>query len=363
MNELEGCLWTSEGWRKGKLVFASRILSIEGAPIDAPEAPFILPGFVDLHVHGGAGADMMEGRTAIQKAAEFHASCGTTSLLATSVTAPHSDIEGFLESVAELMNADTKGRARILGAHLEGPFLNPEKLGAQPPFARAAELKLVKKWVEIAPVKVMTIAPEMDADNAVISWLQSQGIKLQIGHSLCDYARAAIHLQSGFGVTHLFNAMTPLTHRDNGIAGAALAHADYAEIIPDLIHVEAGALLAARRAIPHLYGVTDAMAGAGMKDGKFRLGAHEVTKSGDKIQLEDGTLAGSVLTMDQALRNLVGVGLPLGEAAWRLSTLPANWIGAHDIGRIETGALADIVVFDNNLEIIDCYINGSHFQE
>lgn len=356
MSALAGSVLTPEGWRRGRVVFGARIEAVEGEPVEAPEPPFVLPGFVDLHVHGGGGADAMEGAQAIRTMAALHARHGTTSLLATSVTAPAARIDAFLDAVREAAGA--RGGARVVGAHLEGPFLNPDKLGAQPPHAIPADAELMRGWLRRGPVRVVTLAPERDPSGVLIPLLVAAGVRPQIGHSLCAYAEAAAAIAAGCGVTHLFNAMTPLSHRGCGVAGAALAHADWAEVIPDLVHVEPGAILAARRAVPHLYGVTDATAGAGMPDGTYRLGPHAVTKAHGAMRLADGTLAGSALTMDAALRNLVGLGLPLAEASRRLSALPARWAGPHDAGRLAPGARADVVALDDALRVISVHVGG-----
>ncbi len=358
MTTLEGSILTPRGWMRGAVTVGARIGTIAGDPTEAPDAPYILPGFVDLHVHGGGGADMMDGADAIAKAATLHARHGTTALLATSVTAPGDETATFLDAVATLAASADHGGARVLGAHLEGPFINPDKLGAQPPFAQMADVALMASWLERAPVRVVTYAPEADPDDALRDLLLAAGVRVQIGHALCDYARASACLAAGCGVTHLFNAMSGLAHRGNGIAGAAFAHADYAEIVPDLIHVEPGAILAARRAIPHLYGVTDATAGAGAPDGDYPLGRLVATKADGAMRLPDGTLAGSALTMDQALRNLVSIGLPIAEAARRLSTIPADWLGETEVGRIEIGAHADLVLLTDALDIDRVLIAG-----
>ena len=355
---LTGSILTGDVWVTGSLTHDAAILSVEGAATDSPKAPYILPGFVDLHVHGGGGADGMAGAEALRQMAALHASHGTTAMLATSVTAPFAEIEAFLIALAEVMQAPCPGEARLIGAHLEGPFLSPGKLGAQPPHAAPADATALRHWLTLAPVRIMTLAPEVDEDGALQRLLQEAGVKAQLGHALCSHAHAAACIQAGWGVTHLFNAMSGLSHRGNGIAGAALAHAEYAEIIPDLLHVEPGALLAARRAIPRLYGVTDATAGAGMPDGPYPLGSQQVAKSDGAMRLPDGTLAGSALTMDQALRNLVGLGLPLAEASLRLSTYPADWLGMDDIGRIAPGARADLVVLDEALNVTAVHIGG-----
>ena len=357
-SHIDGSILTPGGWVAGRLTHDARIDTVEGDRMTTPKPPYVLPGFVDCHVHGGGGADMMEGAEAIHAAARLHAQHGTTAFCPTSVTAPTEDLDAFLNAVAAVMADPPEDGARVLGAHLEGPFLNPDKLGAQPPFACPANAAQLRAWAARAPVRIMTVAPEMDEDDALLDALHAAGIRAQLGHSLCDYARAKAALDRGVGVTHLFNAMSGLAHRGNGLCGGAFAHADYAEIIPDLIHVEAGAILAARRAIPNLYGVTDATAGAGMPDGAYRLGSHDVQKAEGAMRLADGTLAGSALTMDVALRNLVGLGLPLGEAALRLSTIPADWLGLTDIGRLAPGARADILVLDETLALTRVIAGG-----
>jgi N-acetylglucosamine-6-phosphate deacetylase len=160
------------------------------------------------------------------------------------------------------------------------------------------------------------------------------------------------------GFTHLFNAMSGLHHRAPGMVGAALAHAEYAELIPDLEHVHPGAIRAALRAIPRLYCVTDATSAVGMPDGQYRLGPHDVTKCLGGVRLADGTLAGSALTMDQALRNLVSLGVTLEDASKRLSRYPADYLGLHDRGRLAVGAWADIVVLDRHLQVSAVFCEG-----
>lgn len=346
---LAGRILAPEGFVRGRIRFEDRILAVEPDPA-GPDEPIVLPGFVDLHVHGGGGADVMEGEAGIRRAAAFHLRHGTTSLLATSVTAPAEELVRVAEAVAAVARQPREGEARVLGLHLEGPFVSPLALGAQPPFAIPPDFALVERLLRSGALRVVTLAPEVDPELALLRRLVREGVRVQIGHTRCAYAQAVAALEAGAsGFTHLFNAMSGLAHRAPGAVAAAFAHARWAEVIPDLRHVAPGAILAARRAIPGLYGVTDAVAAAGMPDGRYRLGAHAVRKDGDRVELEDGTLAGSVLTMDVALRNLVAIGLPLEDAARRLSTLPADYLGLAAIGRLAPGCHADLVVLDGAL--------------
>lgn len=360
---LTGSILSPEGWIAGQISFDDRIQDIDGERIDRPEPPYILPGFVDLHNHGGGGGDMMDGEDAIRRAARLHARHGTTSLLVTTVTAPVDEIQAVITDTKVVMAAPGLDESRVLGVHLEGPFINPGRLGAQPPFAREADPELFGQMAQDGPIRVITIAPECDPDGRLAEAVRAAGVKAQIGHSLCDYACARGHLLDGWGVTHLYNATSAFSHRAPGLTGAALAHAEYAEIIPDLIHVDAGGILAAHRAIPNLYGVTDSTAGAGVPDGEYRLGTHTVFKKEGAMRLEDGTLAGSALTMDRALANLVAIGLPLADAARRLSTIPADWIGEEQVGRLVEGAHADIVVLGGNLELASVVLGGREHSE
>ena len=306
---LAGQILTPTGWVAGTLRCTAQIVAVEPGP--APDDRFILPGFVDLHVHGGHGADCMDGADAVRQMAQFHARHGTTSLLATTVTAPAADLRRAMAGIAQAMRQPGPG-ARVLGAHLEGPFISPDKLGAQPPFAIPPDLALLEELAALAPIRVATYAPEIDPTGELLAAFLHLGTRAQIGHTTCSFAQARAALAAGAaGFTHLFNAMSGLHHRDAGAGGAALALGQSAELILDLHHVDEGAALAALRAIPGLHCVTDAVAAAGMPDGSYHLGTHPIFKRGETVRLADGGLAGSVLTMDLALRNLLRLGLPL----------------------------------------------------
>jgi N-acetylglucosamine-6-phosphate deacetylase len=359
---LSGRILTPSGWRDGQLEFTDqgRIGSISGEanPPGAAER-YLLPGFIDLHVHGGGGADIMEAGDAVATVARSHVRHGTTSLLATTMTAPHADIVAALTALGHACKHRSPGGARLLGVHLEGPYINPAKLGAQPDAAREAVWAEIDTYCRLAPVRLLTLAPEIAGHQGFIRDLANKGIIVQLGHSLASYEQGVTALKNGAaGFTHLFNAMSGLHHRAPGLVGAALAHAEYAEIIPDLLHVSPGAMLVAFRAIPRLYCVTDSTAAAGMADGEYKLGSQCVTKCMGGVRLADGTLAGSTLTMDQALRNLVGIGLELADAAKRLSTYPADYLGLSERGRLEPGAWGDVVVLDQNLQLQEVYVEG-----
>jgi N-acetylglucosamine-6-phosphate deacetylase len=367
--ELQGHLLTPQGWVRGQLQHAQgRIVAVVGKPVDERNVglsslPRLLPGFVDLHVHGGGGHDTMAGGDAALQMARTHARHGTTSLLATTMTAPRDEIETALRALAPFVTQRPSGAARLLGVHLEGPYINPGKLGAQPDFATTATLQEVLALHALAPLKLITIAPEIPGHLALIVALREHGFVVQVGHSAGTYEDGVAALEAGAsGFTHLFNAMTGLHQRAPGMAGAALAHAQRAEVIPDLLHVHPGAIRAALRCIPGLYCVTDATAAAGMPDGDYRLGRHTVTKCLGGVRLADGTLAGSTLTMDQALRNLVGLGLPLAEASRRTSTLAAEHLGLADRGRLAPGAWADVVLLDRDLQLAGVVVEGESIE-
>jgi len=358
---LEGNILTSNGWMRGMVEFGEHIHSLSGEAVAGPEPgrPVILPGFIDLHVHGGGGADIMSGRSAVLTAARMHARHGTTSMLATTVCASREDLQRVAAEIGPVVRQGDAGGARVLGLHLEGPFINPGKLGAQPDCTRPGTLEEVLALNELAPIRILTLAPELDGHLDLIKALVGQGIRVQAGHTLGDYQVGVAALEAGLGsFTHLFNAMTGMLHREPGMAAAAMAHAEYAELIVDLIHVHPGIIRAALRAIPKLYCVTDGTAGSGMPDGPYHLGGQCVTKRHGAVRLADGTLAGSTLTLDRAFRNLVDIGLPLEDASHRVSAYPAEYLGLADRGRIAIGKVADLVVMDPALQLTSVFLEG-----
>lgn len=338
--QVEGQWLTAQGWQHGVCCFSETVHGIEPQAATS-STPLFIPAPVDLHVHGGGGADVMQGDAALSTVLQRSASLGTGALLATSVTAPFSAIDEFLLSVARVMRDPPPDAAHLLGAHLEGPFISPDKLGAQPDYPAPLDLGVLERWFQSGVVKVITYAPELDERQQVPDLCARYRVKAQLGHTACTWHQAHEALMQGVGVTHLYNAMSPVRHRDGGAAVAALAYAHYAEIITDGIHVDQAAFHAARRAIPGLYSVTDATAAAGMPDGHYQLGSLQVSKCGDRVLLPDGTLAGSCLTQRRSLQVLRQWGLDWQAIANLCSTIPASWICVEGYGIIEPGAQAN----------------------
>ncbi len=379
MTRLSGNILTPDGFVRGTIEFASnvdnqgtergRISRIDGESVALDgirdsRLPMILPGFVDPHVHGGGGSDIMDAGDAIARIAEKHARHGTTSMLATTMTAPASDLDAAFAGLAVFCGAakahTNSNGAKVLGVHLEGPYINPGKLGAQPGYARPIDFGELRRLNAQVPIRLITLAPEIAGHLESIPALVAAGFRIQIGHSLGGYEDGVNALAQGAsGFTHLFNAMTGLHHRQPGMVGAALAHAEFSEIIPDLLHVHPGAIRVALRCIPRLFCVTDSTAAAGMPDGEYRLGRHTVTKCLGGVRLPDGTLAGSTLTMDQAFRNLVyKIELDIADASKRVSTNAADFLGLDDRGRLAVGAWADVVMMDRDLNLSDVFVEG-----
>ncbi|HEX4460456.1 MAG TPA: N-acetylglucosamine-6-phosphate deacetylase [Polyangia bacterium] len=352
--ELTGNILGPTGWVRGRLAFAERIEVVDAVPVDpaSNDDPYVLPGFIDLHVHGGGGADLMHGVDAAATVGELHARHGTTALMATTVTSAAVDMEAVVGELGRACVKKPAAGARLLGVHLEGPYISAGNLGAQPNHARVATLAELETLLRLAPVRILTLAPEVPGHLEIIGLLTQRGIRVQVGHTNGTYDDGVAALRHGAsGFTHLYNAMTGLHHREPGVVGAALAHAEYAELIPDLLHVHPGGMRTALRAIPRLFCVTDSTSAAGMPDGQYLLGPRPVTKFGGSVRLPDGTLAGSALTMDRALRNLVSIGLSIEDASHRLSRYPAEYLGLKDRGRIVPGAHADLVLLDRQLEL------------
>lgn len=346
---------------EGEITFNHKINSIKIInQKENPNLSYVLPGFIDLHIHGGGGVDVMDDAK-IDPILETHLKNGTTSLLLTTVTAPHHDLVKTFKKISKKKENNQKNEAKILGIHLEGPYINKEKLGAQPDFVRLPNLNELKELQALSQIKTITIAPEV-LDKNLMTYLNEEKIKIQLGHSNCLYEEAEAAFKNGVSsVTHLYNAMSALHHRSPGLVGASLAHAKFAEIIPDLLHVHPGAIKVALRSIPKLYFVTDATSSTGMPDGEYQLGKNTVYKCPNGVRLKDGTLAGSSITMINAFKNLISdkINLSIPEASYRLSGIPSELIGMdHERGFLKMDQFADLLVLDRNFSILEIYREG-----
>lgn len=322
---------------------------------------YVVPGFIDLHVHGGGGADFMAGTPeAVARAAKAHAQHGTTGLLATTVAAPREALLAAIRAARshiESTSATIRG-ARVLGVHLEGPYINPRYRGAQEEaFLRPPDAAELAELADAAAgaLRLVTLAPELPGALACIAMLRRLGVRVAAGHTAATYAEITAAARAGLRhVTHLFNAMRGLHHREPGTVGAALELPRLTcELIADGIHVEPAALRLAVKARGRrgVVLITDAMMAAGLGDGEYRLGPQPVSVRGGAARLADGTLAGSVLTMDRAVANMVRLaGVPLPAAVAMASLQPARALGLQRRkGSLEPGKDADVVVLDGSL--------------
>lgn len=362
---LQGQLVTPQGITPGTLHFGATIERID--PLGSSAAgPYLLPGFIDTHVHGGNGGDTMDGPDGVLALARFHAQHGTTTLYPTTITNPWERILEALSGVKQVMSEADPHRADIPGAHLEGPFISPQRLGAQPPFTLIPTAEHLAEVLEPNVIRLVTLAPEIPHAQAAAKQFVQAGVRLSIGHTRATFEQTTSLIETvqalggSVGFTHLYNAMGGLEGRAPGVVGAALARRDcYAEIIFDTHHVHPGSFLSACAAKPErLSLITDAMRAAGSSSGKSELGGQTVVLENGAVRLPDGALAGSILTLDQALRNAVASGLELATVSAMLSAIPARYMGLSDRGALRVGNRADLVVLDENLKVLDVFIAG-----
>jgi N-acetylglucosamine-6-phosphate deacetylase len=317
-----------------------------------------VPGFVDLQVNGFGGVDFLRADAeGYRRAGEALLETGVTSYLPTLISAPE---EELVAALAEVPRESTG--PRVLGAHVEGPFLSPRRRGVHPAAAlRDPDPALLERLLAAGRVRLMTLAPELPGADELIDILAARGIAISIGHTDATAAQAHAAFDRGArSVTHLFNAMRPFTHRDPGVVGAALARPDVTvQMILDGFHLASETVaLVWRAAAGRVALVTDAVAGAAQGDGSYSLGGDEVEVAGGAARGPNGELAGSVLTMIEALRNLQRLGAPLSEAVNAATAVPAGVVGERTAGRIEVGLPADVVVLDDNLAIEKVFVGG-----
>lgn len=331
--------------------------------VDA-DGSYVAPGFVNVHIHGAMGYDAMDDEgDAIPAIARHQASTGVTSFLPTTMTCPLPMIHHALSRIRDAMVRDTGG-ARVLGAHMEGPFINPTACGAQDAANIVpADFSLVEPFLDV--VRLITVAPEATPDNGFfIRACRENGVVVSVGHSAADYDTAIrFFAQDGVGhVTHLFNGMPAFHHRSPGLVGAALENNTDCELIADNIHSHPAAhrLLWRMKPNKHIVLITDSMRATGLGDGESELGGQKVFVRNGEARLTDGSLAGSVLTMDRAVANFVkntGCGIP--AAVQCASGNAAASIGMEsEIGSLEPGKRADITIFNEKIQIRKTIVDG-----
>ncbi|MBE7078079.1 MAG: N-acetylglucosamine-6-phosphate deacetylase [Clostridiales bacterium] len=357
-----------EGLKKCSVCFDEKIEKIsrcaikEAEVIELPEDAVVLPGFVDQHIHGAGGSDGMDGTVKdISIIANTVASEGTTSFLVTTMTQSPENITKALQAVNEYKNAAPQEGARVLGVHLEGPFIAAAHKGAQPlEYVKAPDIKAFDEYNAASgnSIKIVTLAPEVEGAEEFIRHLSEQNIVPSIGHTGAKYANIAKAVELGAcNVTHTYNAQTALHHREIGTVGSAMLIDELnCELIADTIHVSVPAmrLLAKNKPADKLTLITDAMRAKGLPDGVSELGGQTVYVKNGEARLEDGTLAGSVLRMNRAVQNLVEkVGVPFEKAVDCATINPAKNLKLDDqIGSIKVGKNADFTVLNGNYDVI-----------
>ena len=316
----------------------------------------LVPGFIDLQLNGAFGHDFTANPETIWEVAAKLPRWGVTSFLPTIITSPRTQIERAQEVVQNGRPANFRG-AEPLGLHLEGPFLNPQKKGAHnPAYIRQPDLDWIVDWWPETAVSLVTLAPEQPNALAMVEELASRGIVVSAGHSMATFAEAQAGFADGIRYgTHLYNAMPPLGHREPGLIGALLnTDKIVAGIIPDGIHTHPSMVkLAWEMKGPHgLNVVTDAMAALGMAPGTYQLNDFSVTVTETDARLVDGTLAGSILDIETAVRNLIQfTGCTLSEAITSVTTTPARLLNLPDRGQIAPGFIADAVLLTTDLKV------------
>lgn len=329
------------------------------------EGHILSPGFIDVHVHGALGYDTMDATPeALQRMAHFYAQHGVTAFLATTMTSPLEAIMAALRNVAEVMRRGTGG-ATLLGAHVEGPYLDVERRGCQDPsLVHCADPTEYQRIFDTGVVKLITLAPEFPENQELIRFAVAHGAIVAAGHTRASYDDMRRAVELGLTqVTHLFNGMEPLHHRKPGAVGAALTlDSLHCQLIADNIHIHPAALnLAVRTKGPEgIVLVTDAMSGTGMPDGDYMLGGLAVTVREGVARVASGALAGSTLTMERAVGNIMAAtGLSLCEALPMATHVPARALGIQSRkGSLAVGRDADLVILEADVKVLLTMVNG-----
>jgi N-acetylglucosamine-6-phosphate deacetylase len=333
----------------------------------------VVPGFVDVHIHGAGGRDVMEGtREGLEIIAATVAAHGTTSLVATTVTASEKETRASVAGIAHFILNTSQYAARelsaeILGIHFEGPFISPVRRGVHPAkWIMPPSTELLAQLLKEArgTALILTLAPELAGALELIAAARKAGMVVSLGHTDATYEQAQAAIDAGAShAAHVYNAMRPFSHRGTGVIGAVLTSPKVsAELIADGVHVDEAAMkiLVELKTPERVILVSDGMSATGMPDGKYQLGMFEVKVSGGVARNAEGKLAGSTLTLDRALRNMVALGVPLSSALRMVTANPARQIGlGARKGILAPGADADLVFLDDKLEISGVMTRGA----
>lgn len=361
------------GVKDGKIsaVSAERPIEQYAKEIQGPRDALLLPGMIDIHIHGGYGADTMDASfSALDTMSSRLPEEGTTSFLATTITQEHGQISQALVNARDWKSAEDSSSlgAELIGIHLEGPFVSPKRAGAQPKeWIRPSDLALFKKWQQEAGglIKIVTLAPEEDQHFELIRYLKDESIIASMGHTDADSALLLEAFEAGAShMTHLYNAMSPFHHREPGVIGTALAHEGYVtELIADGIHSHplAAKLAFLAKGSSKLILITDSMRAKGLKDGVYEFGGQSVTVKGKTALLPDGTLAGSILKMNEGAQHMRAfTNCSWTDIANITSANAAKQLGIFDRkGSITEGKDADLVIVSSECEVLLTICRGN----
>ena len=327
---------------------------------------YVVPGFIDIHTHGGAGHDINASNSEeLDEISQFFAKQGVTSFLGSVLTDTEEQTNWCIDQFNDRIEKGCSG-ARLMGIHLEGPFLSPKFKGAMPEhLLKSGDIELLKRYQKRANgnIKYITIAPEIESNMEMIKEIEQLGIKVAMGHSDATYEEGVKAIQNGVACsTHLMNAMRPIHQHEIGIAGASLIHDIYVETIVDGLHLKPSTLkfIAHNKGLDKMIGITDCIMAAGLPDGNYKLGVNDVVViNGDARLAHEDVRAGSTLRMSVALKNLSKfLELPIEKVEKILSKNPADMLGLRDRGQVKEGMLADFAILDSNFDVEKTVVGG-----
>lgn len=355
----------------GELAFVDGIFVDANALTDSEvidgEGLYAIPGLVDLHLHGALGGDASDGSLqALEQMAAYELYQGITSICPATMTIPFDELKCAVQNINKFARTVNAKCSRIIGINMEGPFISPKKKGAQKAEdILKADVKTFRELNEASGkfIKLVDLAPEMDGALEFIDQVKDE-VRVSLAHTNANYDEASRAFANGAKhVTHLYNAMPSLHHREPGVIGAAFDNTDVkCELIVDGVHSHPAVVRAsfAMFGYERIILISDSMRAAGLADGEYTLGGQKVIVKGNEARLEDGTIAGSVTNLMNCLRKAVSFGIPLGQAVYSASTNPAIALGMDDkIGSLEKGKIADFVLLDKDLQIKAIYLAGN----